>query len=61
MEWEKLKNKLIEYGYTKESIKKIKDGRQLPTAVKLFELKDMGIPFNAWTPYVEKYKENKKP
>lgn len=60
MEWEKLKNKLTEYGYTKESIKKIKDGRQLPTAVKLFELKELGVPFRAWKPYIEKYTTSKK-
>jgi len=60
MKWETLKTKLTEYGYTKESIKKIKDGRQLPTAVKLFELKELGVPFNAWKPYVDKYIATKK-
>lgn len=59
MEWKKIKTKLENMGYCKESITKIKAGTQLPTALKLFELKDMGVPFNAWLPYVEKYKENK--
>ena len=60
MKWEQLKEKLIEFGYTKESIKKIKDGRQLPTALKLFELKERGVPFKTWKPYIDNNKSLKK-
>jgi hypothetical protein len=59
MKWEKIQRILIEYGYTNDSIKKIKEAKQLPTALKLFELRDRGIPIKAWEPFIQRYKERK--
>lgn len=60
MKWEKLEQKLLTFGYTKHSIKKIKEGKQLPTLIKAFELSDkFNIPLSTWKPFTIKYRQNK--
>jgi len=41
--------KLKRFGYSDDSIKKILQGKQVPTMAKAFALKDLQrIPLNAW-------------